>query len=762
MLKRFSGLILYVLITVFVISVYLERPVFMGTIEQLIQDTIFQLRGARPVGEDVVIVGIDDTSLERMGNWPWNRDKLGKLVEAVSAHGAKTVLLDLTFEPENYQEMAGYSDSLARSLSRASNVVVGYYFSQTELPPQGMAIPDGLARSAYRAFSNPESFSRFPPVGATSLRPPAGPIADSSAYLGFINILPDNDRKVRRHPLIVGYRGEFYPSAPVVAAAHFLGVEQHEIGVHVGRSIILAGRTVPTDRLGQLAINYGGPEKSFKYYSAADVMNKNISPREFSGKLVIIGYTAFTATDIFSTPVSKRLPGVELLANVTENIIHGSTLKAISNQFNVNLLVLALIGVFCALVLPRVSLVNRIAVLFLFLVILLNMNYVLFSSFGIMFDSLYPVGQLAMMLLAAPFLKMENRATAEAREEEEEELDYEALLSGSDKIPVNTWGDQTPGSRYGGTVPQNARTTSGETLAGTAGMSNYGTLPLSSSTSVGEVRGPMMEHFGRYKILGSLGKGAMGMVYKGLDPAIDRPVALKTIRLDQIMEQDEADELRERLVREAKAAGQLSHPNIVTIYDVGQEGNIQYIAMEFLRGNTLESLISSGINWDYKELSRVILQVCDALDYAHDHGIVHRDIKPANIMILDDNKVKVMDFGIARFDKSASMTQTGTALGTPNYISPEQLKGQSVDRRSDIFSLSVLFYELLTGKKPYKGDTLSSLIYSILHTEPPAPSDVNRDVPRIFDKIIAKGLVKDPDLRFQKAKDMGDILRKLI
>jgi serine/threonine-protein kinase len=225
---------------------------------------------------------------------------------------------------------------------------------------------------------------------------------------------------------------------------------------------------------------------------------------------------------------------------------------------------------------------------------------------------------------------------------------------------------------------------------------------------------------------------------------------------------DESRELRERLDREARAAGKLSHPNIVTIYDVGEQSSVQYIAMEFLDGRTLEDMLISGINWDYKTLSNVMIQVCDALDYAHENGIVHRDVKPANIMIMEGSRVKVMDFGIARVDTSASMTQTGTALGTPNYISPEQLKGQSVDRRSDIFSVGVVFYELLTGEKPFKGETLSALIYSILHTNPPMPSEVNLDVPRIFDKIIAKALVKDPDLRFQSARDMAGILRKLV
>ncbi|MEE9553174.1 MAG: CHASE2 domain-containing protein, partial [candidate division Zixibacteria bacterium] len=343
MLRRFSGLILYALITVLVISIYLENPPLLEKTEQLFQDTIFRLRGSRAVGEDIVIVGIDDASLERMGKWPWNRDKIGELVEAVSAQDAKTILLDLTFESDEYQQRSGYTDSLANSLSRAGKVIVGYYFSKTELPPQGMIFPDGLARSAYISISNPESFSRFPPIGASALKPPARSIADSSAYLGFINIIPDIDRIVRWHPLIVGYRGEFYPSAPVMAAAHYLGAERHEIGVHVGRSIIMAGREIPTDRRGRLVVNYGGPEKTFKYYSASDIMNKNISPRELTGKLVIIGYTAFTATDIFSTPVTRRLPGVELLANVIENIIHGSTIKGMSNQCNVNLLVLALI-----------------------------------------------------------------------------------------------------------------------------------------------------------------------------------------------------------------------------------------------------------------------------------------------------------------------------------------------------------------------------------------------------------------------------------
>ncbi len=758
MTKKFSGFILYVLVTVLVISVYLDRPSSLERLGRFIQDTMFKLRGEKTVPEDIVIVGIDDASLESVGDWPWNRDKTAALIDAIAAQKPNTIMLNLTFDPNEYQKAAGYTDSLANAIARAGNVISSYYFSRSDLPSQGETLPIGMTRSAYRAIDNPRKFSRFPPTGASAIHSPAPSITDSAAYLGFINIMPDNDRSVRWQPLIVGYRGEFFPSASVVAAAQFLGVSH--VGVHVGESIVIGNRQIPTDETGRMVINFSGPEGTFKYYSAADIMNGMTAPRELSGKLVIIGYTAFAATDVYSTPVGRSLPGVEILANITENIVHGNILKGISKQFRINLGILIGIGLFCAFMLPRISLVNRIAVLLLFLVILVNMGYVLFSSFDITTNSLYPALQIVIMLTMAPFVRSPSGLSTEQKTDDEEEIDYESLLSSSDTIPIGNMAGQTPIPGYHETVAQ-PQATGGSTSPGTETIGEEGTFPLTSSGTAG-VAAPAINHFGRYKILGTLGKGAMGMVYKGLDPAIDRPVALKTIRLDQIFEPGEVKELRERLNREAKAAGKLSHPNIVTIYDVGEEVNIQYIAMEFLRGNTLESLIKTGLNWDYKTLSRIMIQVCEALDYAHENGIVHRDIKPANIMILEENKVKVMDFGIARLDKSASMTQTGTALGTPNYISPEQLKGLPVDRRSDIFSLGVVFYELLTGQKPFKGETISALIYSILHTEPPPPSEINLDVPRIFDKIIAKALVKDPDLRFQRARDMADILRKLI
>jgi serine/threonine-protein kinase len=262
-----------------------------------------------------------------------------------------------------------------------------------------------------------------------------------------------------------------------------------------------------------------------------------------------------------------------------------------------------------------------------------------------------------------------------------------------------------------------------------------------------------LKKLGRYQVTGILGRGAMGQVYKGIDPNINRPIALKTIRLDFVSDPAEMAELKERLTREAQAAGKLSHPNIVTIYDAGSEGDLQYIAMEYLEGRTLESMIKKKVKFNYRIISQIIVQICAALDYAHQQGIVHRDIKPANIMILNDYRVKVMDFGIARVD-SNSMTKTGIAMGTPNYISPEQLKGQQVDSRADLFSLGVVMYEMLLGKRPFKGENITSLIYSIINQEPEKPSNVNPQIPLLFDHVVGRALKKKPAERYQRATEI--------
>src|ERR1700761_7767550 len=255
---------------------------------------------------------------------------------------------------------------------------------------------------------------------------------------------------------------------------------------------------------------------------------------------------------------------------------------------------------------------------------------------------------------------------------------------------------------------------------------------------------------GRYEITGELGRGAMGVVYKALDPTIGRTVALKTMRLD--VHGLDAQEMVRRFQNEARAAGVLNHPNIVTIYDAGERDGIFYIAMEFIEGTTLHEILTEKRVLATDEVLQYTRQIARGLDYAHSNGIVHRDIKPANIMITANGTVKIMDFGIAK--TGGQVTNTGQVLGTPNYMSPEQVKGRALDGRSDLFSLGVILYEMLTGEKPFVGQNVTTIIYKIVNENPITPRDLDVTVHPGLSAIVTKALAKAPDDRYQTGADL--------
>jgi len=260
----------------------------------------------------------------------------------------------------------------------------------------------------------------------------------------------------------------------------------------------------------------------------------------------------------------------------------------------------------------------------------------------------------------------------------------------------------------------------------------------------------VIETVGRYEIIEELGRGAMGVVYKAKDPTIGRTVALKTLRLD--VHGLDAAEMVRRFQNEARAAGVLSHPNIVTIYDAGECDGIFYIAMEFIQGTTLHELLAEQHILATEDVIQYSRQICKGLDYAHSHGIVHRDVKPANIMITANGTVKIMDFGIAK--AGGSMTSTGQVLGTPNYMAPEQVKGRPLDGRSDLFSFGVILYEMLTGEKPFVGQNVTTIIYKIVNENPIAPRDLDVTVHPGLSAIVTRALAKSPDDRYQTGADL--------
>lgn len=270
-------------------------------------------------------------------------------------------------------------------------------------------------------------------------------------------------------------------------------------------------------------------------------------------------------------------------------------------------------------------------------------------------------------------------------------------------------------------------------------------------------------NLGRYEVVRELGKGAMGIVYLAKDPLIGRLVALKTIRSSAGTDDDEAHEFQQRFVREAQAAGILSHPSIVTVHDIGQdaESATSFIAMEYVEGPNLKEILSQGKALTFEQIAELVAQVADALDYAHSKGIVHRDVKPANIIMLGD-RTKITDFGIAKIASTANLTTTGQFLGTPNYMAPEQVKGSAVDGRTDLFSLGIVLYECLTRRKPFGGDSLTTISYKIVHEAFPPLHEVDPAIPEGFEPIIRKCLAKNPAQRYQRGSELALDLRKVM
>jgi serine/threonine-protein kinase len=262
---------------------------------------------------------------------------------------------------------------------------------------------------------------------------------------------------------------------------------------------------------------------------------------------------------------------------------------------------------------------------------------------------------------------------------------------------------------------------------------------------------------GRYIIESEIGRGAMGVVFKATDSVLQRTVAVKTVNM--AMEKEHADKYEARFYQEARAAGGLNHPNIVTVYDAGKAGDVVYMAMEYIQGVELKSLFVEGQPMGVPQALSIAAQVAEGLAYAHQQGVVHRDIKPANIMVVSEGPVKITDFGIARMRASADLTQTGVMLGSPKYMSPEQVIGKRADHRSDIFSLGVILYEMLCGAAPFNGENVTALMYQIVNFVPPAPSSVNDAVPQLADYIIAKMLAKPLEERYQDAAEVARDLR---
>src|SRR5579863_1098556 len=272
---------------------------------------------------------------------------------------------------------------------------------------------------------------------------------------------------------------------------------------------------------------------------------------------------------------------------------------------------------------------------------------------------------------------------------------------------------------------------------------------------------PETKRFGRYEIVGELGRGAMGVVYKARDPQIDRVVAIKTVSLWG-QEPEEEAEFRMRFMNEAQAAGRLHHSGIVSIFDLGEspENHDPYIVLEYVSGESLSRILAREKKLTLGRALKLAEEIADALDYAHAQGVIHRDIKPANILVTQEGRAKIADFGIAKLNL-AHFTLPGRVLGTPAYMAPEQLSGEGCDGRSDLFSLGVILYVMVTGHSPFQGNSATTVCYKVLNREPLAASALDLDLPRALDAVISRAMAKDPNFRYQRGSEFAADLRQL-
>jgi len=612
-------------------------------------------------------------------------------------------------------------------------------------------------------------------VTAKRLTQPYVELSRKAGALGHINLNAESDGVIRKMPLLITYQGRDFLAFALQVVRKYLGVRLRDIKSG-SAGLILEHLQIPTEKNHRMFIDYGGRNANIQHFSFFDVVSERIPPNAFRKKIILLGVTAEGISPRFKTPVGSRVSPIEIEANVVENIINGKFISRPSWVFALEILVLLYFGFFLLFVIPKVTPRIGALIIGIFLFTWIGAGVILFITSGIWLKILAPVilsvigfvlvgskrriaekqdenaqlnkslglalqGQGMLDMAFEKFLKCPIEDKAVQKLLYNLGLDFERKRMFNKALSVYRQILQA-GSFKDVKARMKKLITLEKTMVMPAGSAKKGTTFLLQN-------GTTRPTLGRYEILRELGQGAMGTVYLGRDPSIQRQVAIKTLNYEEIAA-DELGDVKARFFREAEAAGKLSHPHIVTVYDVGEDHDMAYIAMELLDGNDLTHYCRPEKLLPVKRVINIVSAVAEALGYAHSRLVVHRDIKPANIMLLNKDQVKVADFGIARI-MSSSKTQTGVIFGTPNYMSPEQVAGKKVDGRSDLFSLGVVFYELLTGKKPFTGDNMTALLYAVSNTEYVPLHEIAPKTPlccvEIIDRLLTKGVSK----RYQSA-----------
>lgn len=747
--------------------------------------------GARVIGNTILISETE--------TGPESVSAIFEHIENQQLYAQDIVLHELL---KNARRDMNKDELLGNSINQAGNVVMGMQFDLGEpLGKPDEELPAFVRKNILTNIGGLDS-DGFP-YPAMSATPPIEAVGKGAAGIGQLSFSIDIDGGVRTEILAINYFENFYPSLALQIAAKSLNLGTDDIQIELGKSVKLGNLTIQTDPISRMYPFFYQSTDDKPVFSVAsfyDVYAGKIQHEVFKDKIVLIGATAFGVGTPFVTPVSENMQPVTVLANVVASILNQDFFVIPDWAYTAERLIYLLIALYLIILLPRLSAALAAIVSGSLLVALLVTSQIMLINSALWLQLMFPAALLScgyLLLITKRYLVTErgklraDEASAESNRtlglayQQQGQLDmafdkfrqcpldetmmeplYSLSLDFERKRQFNKAqsvleyiATTNPDYRDVKEKIKRNKQLQDTFIFGAAGGS------AANSTMMLEGDGIEKPMLGRYEVEKELGKGAMGVVYLGKDPKINRIVAIKTMALAQEFEGDELEEAKERFFREAETAGRLVHPNIVTIYDAGEEHDLAYIAMEFLKGHDLGRYVKADKLLPITNVVQLTILAAEALSYAHEQNVVHRDIKPANIMYVPESStIKLTDFGIARITDS-SKTKTGMVLGTPSYMSPEQLSGKKVDGRSDLFSLGVMLYQLLSGELPFSGDSMAALMFKIANDPHPdilaLRSELATNVPEIA-AVLDKILQKTPENRYQSGMEFATDLRKCL
>ncbi len=686
---------------------------------------------------------------------------------------------------------------LSASLAQANNTVLALFLNPGQ--PQGnpdQALPDYVLANALTNVQLVGGENALPQATNSALAP-ISLLGSKALAMGHLNSFPDADGAVRSEALVVSYYDQYYPSMALMLAAKSLNLSSQDIQVNLGEGVRMGNLKVATDAQMQMRSFFYADRASksaFSVDSFYDVLTGKIPAEKYKDKIVLIGATATGLGTLQVTPTSSSMAPVLILAHSVSSILQGDYFITPAWASLVEFGVFLLVALYLIVLLPRLKAATAAGLTAVIFVALLASHFVLMTTQLLWLQLMLP----AVLLLVGHLLLTTKRYLLTEKGKQKSDADsaesnrmlglafqgqgqLDMAFDKLRKVPLDeslmevlynlgldferkrqfnkaesVFGYMAKFNPKFRDLPQ--RLTQAREMAETIILGNSSGRTNASNLVLGK-SGMSKPMLGRYEIEKELGKGAMGVVYFGRDPKIGRTVAIKTVALSQEFEADELQEVKERFFREAETAGRLNHPNIVSIYDAGEEHDLAYIAMEFLKGKDLVPYTKPDNLLPLATVVGIVAKVADALDYAHKQNVVHRDIKPANIMYDPESDTpKVTDFGIARITDS-SRTKTGMVLGTPSFMSPEQLAGKKISGSSDLFSLGTTLYQLASGKLPFEGESMAQLMYRIANEAPTDILSIKPELPECLVLIINKMLAKQIENRYDNGAQIAEQLR---